>query len=274
MRIPLVPAGTLLLGLVLFAVPLFVPVSLDAAALAMEGLDVETALHAASIALYLAALFITAAGLALLGRHHVRPGDPPPTRLVNRITTALAAVAIAAALFFATVLAILTASMDITATLHAAGTWVWLAGVAVLFAGLILVSRHLARRQRVEAGRQKPQTTVAALLAFTLLATTMAMSPAAAQSLGDMATAAAADLEQLPFLISVAFYVLGILFVCFGLLRLKRQADHPGQTTIASGIIAMAIGAALIAAPFVINAIGTTFDVDPAATLSRPALDP
>ena len=99
-------------------------------------------------------------------------------------------------------------------------------------------------------------------------------SPAVwAASLGQMAEAASQDLNLVPLFISVAFYILGVLIAGFGLIRIKRHVDHPSQTTIGSGIIGLLIGAALIAAPSVINAVGATFAVDAGATLSRPALN-
>ena len=104
--------------------------------------------------------------------------------------------------------------------------------------------------------------------------TALAAAPAHAISLGEMASAAAADIERLPLLISITLYVLGVIIAAFGLLRLKRHVDHPSQTTISSGLIALIIGAALIATPSVINAVGETFAVDSSSTLSRPALDP
>ena len=100
-----------------------------------------------------------------------------------------------------------------------------------------------------------------------------ATTPALAVSLGEMAQSAAEDLELVPFFISIAFYILGVVIAGFGLLRLKRHVDHPSQTTIASGLVALVIAAALIAAPSVINAVGETFAVD-GATLSAPTLDP
>ena len=81
-------------------------------------------------------------------------------------------------------------------------------------------------------------------------------------SLGDMADEAADDLETVPGLIAIAFYIIGAAIVGFGLLKLKRHVDHPQQTTIGSGLIAILIGVALIAAPAVINALGATFGVD------------
>ena len=106
-----------------------------------------------------------------------------------------------------------------------------------------------------------------------IILTALATMPAHAISLGEMAQEAGQDLENVPFFISVAFYILGVLIFGFGLIRLKRHVDQPSQTTIGSGIVALLIGAALLAAPSVINAIGDTFGVDATATITRPALN-
>ena len=97
--------------------------------------------------------------------------------------------------------------------------------------------------------------------------------PALAVSLGDMAKEAAGDLETVPLLIAIAFYIIGAAIVGFGLLKLKRHVDHPQQTTIGSGLIAILIGVALIAAPAVINALGDTFGIDGGShTVLKPRL--
>ena len=97
--------------------------------------------------------------------------------------------------------------------------------------------------------------------------------PALAVSLGDMADEAAGDLETVPGLIAIAFYIIGAAIVGFGLLKLKRHVDHPQQTTIGSGLIAILIGVALIAAPAVINALGDTFGIDGGShTVLKPKL--
>ena len=97
--------------------------------------------------------------------------------------------------------------------------------------------------------------------------------PAFAVSLGDMAKEAAGDLETVPLLIAIALYIIGAAIVGFGLLKLKRHVDHPQQTTIGSGLIAILIGVALIAAPAVINALGATFGVDGGShTVLKPRL--
>ena len=97
--------------------------------------------------------------------------------------------------------------------------------------------------------------------------------PAPAISLGDMAKEAADNLESVPALLSIAFYIIGAAIVGFGLLKLKRHVDHPQQTTIGSGLIAMLIGVSLIAAPAVINALGDTFGLGGGGqTVTRPQL--
>ena len=51
--------------------------------------------------------------------------------------------------------------------------------------------------------------------------------PALAVSLGDMAKEAADDLESVPTLLAVAFYIIGAAIVGFGLLKLKRPCGSP-----------------------------------------------
>ena len=111
----------------------------------------------------------------------------------------------------------------------------------------------------------------AALCGLGLWALTAA--PALAVSLGDMADKAAADLETVPTLLAIGFYIVGAAVADFGLLKLKRHVDHPQQTTLGSGLIAILIGVALIAAPAVINGLGDTFGLGGAAqTVARPRL--
>ena len=112
---------------------------------------------------------------------------------------------------------------------------------------------------------------IAVLWAVT--AQVLAASPALAVSLGDMAEKAAADLDAVPGLLAIGFYIVGAAVAGFGLLKLKRHVDHPQQTTLGSGLIAILIGVALIAAPAVINGLADTFGLGGAAqTVSRPRL--
>ena len=129
---------------------------------------------------------------------------------------------------------------------------------------------ELRRRRPRRVPLPPPAPIAAALLAAWWLT---AAAPALAVSLGDMAQEAAEGLETVPGLIAVAFYIIGAAIVGFGLLKLKRHVDHPQQTTFGSGLIAIFIGVALIAAPAVINALGTTFGVDGGShTVLKPRL--
>ena len=101
----------------------------------------------------------------------------------------------------------------------------------------------------------------------------LAAQPALAVSLGDMADKAAADLDAVPGLLAMGFYIVGAAVAGFGLLKLKRHVDHPQQTTLGSGLIAILIGVALIAAPAVINGLSDTFGLGGAVqTVARPKL--
>lgn len=105
-----------------------------------------------------------------------------------------------------------------------------------------------------------------------IAAVTAAVSPAAGKSLGDMAADAASDLDAVSPLLSVAFWIVGIVIVAFGLLKIKRYYDQPQQTTIASGVVAVLIGAAIIASPAVINGIAETFGITGASTVEQRTL--
>ena len=113
----------------------------------------------------------------------------------------------------------------------------------------------------------------AVISALSWVAAAGAAGPALAVSLGDMAKEAADDLESVPALLAVAFYIIGAAIVGFGLLKLKRHVDHPQQTTIGSGLIAILIGVSLIAAPAVINALGDTLGLSGGShTVIKPRL--
>ncbi len=140
------------------------------------------------------------------------------------------------------------------------------------------IRRILPESKRPHAGHPRtaplgPATAALAGAGWFCGTSVLACGTALAVSLGDMADEAASDLETVPGLIAIAFYIIGAAIVGFGLLKLKRHVDHPQQTTIGSGLIAILIGVALIAAPAVINALGATFGVDAGnQTVLKPRL--
>ena len=97
-------------------------------------------------------------------------------------------------------------------------------------------------------------------------------APALAKSLGAMAADAAADLDQLTGLLAILFYLVGALFVAFGLLKLKRTADQPQQASTGAGIAAIVLGVALILTPVIVNGLRDTVGADPSETIDRPQL--
>ena len=134
-------------------------------------------------------------------------------------------------------------------------------------------SRHGGRRASGSASRPSGIPAPSGVPLAALLAWLWPAGPSWAVSLGDMAKEAAGDLETVPSLLAIAFYIIGAAIVGFGLLKLKRHVDHPQQTTIGSGLIAILIGVALIAAPAVINALGDTFGIDGGShTVLKPRL--
>ena len=127
-------------------------------------------------------------------------------------------------------------------------------------------------KRHFRAGPARLYAAVISALSWVVVAAGTA-GPALAVSLGDMAKEAADDLESVPALLAVAFYIIGAAIVGFGLLKLKRHVDHPQQTTIGSGLIAILIGVSLIAAPAVINALGDTFGLSGGShTVIKPRL--
>lgn len=262
MRIPLVPAAIIFVGLAIIAAPPFFPVHVDQAVLP-QGMAIERAIETISVPTYLAGVLLVGAGILL-----TRRASPPISRLEARICAGLAGLTILPALLFAAAVPAVMVEWGIKPALGATSAWSYLLGVSLLFGALLLVRRHLIR----PPDHRRPGQ-LGATLCVAIAIAALTVTPALAISLGEMAEEAGQDLEVVPFFISVAFYILGVLIVGFGLIRLKRHVDQPSQTTMGSGIVALLIGVALLAAPSVINAIGETFGVDATATITRPALD-
>lgn len=100
-----------------------------------------------------------------------------------------------------------------------------------------------------------------------------ATSVGAQQSLGEMAEQAATDLGDVPALVAILFYVVGVVLIGAGLMKLKKHSDGATRDHgIGGALMAIAVGVALIAAPTVYQGIANTFGVDDTATIQRPSL--
>ena len=103
-----------------------------------------------------------------------------------------------------------------------------------------------------------------------VLAVAAAANGALAKSLGEMAEDAERDLKIMTGFFEVAFYMLGVLVVVFGLFRVKKHMDQPQQVSLWSAGVAILVGAAIIAVPPIINGIGETFGIAGGGGLSPP----
>lgn len=79
--------------------------------------------------------------------------------------------------------------------------------------------------------------------------------------------------EGLPGLLSIAAYILGIVFAIAGILKIKDHVEDPSRTQLKDGAIRLIVGGALFALPFVMTIMTQTIgDQDSqvgAATLNR-----
>ena len=96
---------------------------------------------------------------------------------------------------------------------------------------------------------------------------------AAAKTLGELAAEAEESVAGVAALMSGVFWILGAAIVGFGLLKIKKHFEQPQAAAVGAGVIALVVGAALIAAPAVIDAILGTFDLDPETGVARPKLN-
>ena len=104
-------------------------------------------------------------------------------------------------------------------------------------------------------------------LAGTILAS--AAMPAAAQSLGDMADTAAADLAQVPVLISAVIYIAGIVLIIIGIYRF-RKIQGGESFWGAAGVVL--VGVALLVLPWVFDLVAGTFGAQTTGSIAAPTL--
>lgn len=96
---------------------------------------------------------------------------------------------------------------------------------------------------------------------------------ALAQSLGDMATTGATDLEGFENLIEIGLYIGGVVMIIVGLIKLKRYNDSSRDQRLGGAVMSVVVGALLIALPALYGGFVDTFGVDETATIDRPSLN-
>ena len=95
-------------------------------------------------------------------------------------------------------------------------------------------------------------------------------SVALARSLGEMADKARDDLGLMTGFLEIVFYLLGVLVVVFGFFRIKKHMEQPQQVSLVSAIVAIGVGAAIIAVPPIVNGIGESFGITGGSRLAPP----
>lgn len=96
---------------------------------------------------------------------------------------------------------------------------------------------------------------------------------ALAKSLGEMAQSAQQDVGLVSGFLAIVFYLLGVLVVAFGLFRIKKHMDLPQQVSLASAVVAIVIGTAIILIPAVLNGVADTFGITGGSPgISKPKL--
>ena len=94
---------------------------------------------------------------------------------------------------------------------------------------------------------------------------------ALAVSLGEMADTARDDLALMTGFLEIVFYLLGVLVVVFGFFRVKKHMEQPQQVSLVSAIVAIGVGAAIIAVPPIVNGIGESFGISGGSRLAPPS---
>ena len=94
-----------------------------------------------------------------------------------------------------------------------------------------------------------------------------------AVSIGEMAEAGAEDLAEIPALISIVIYIAGVVFLSFGIVKLKRANDSSRDQRLGGALMTLAVGVGLVALPSVFEGISETFGVSDSATIDKPSLE-
>lgn len=68
------------------------------------------------------------------------------------------------------------------------------------------------------------------------------------------------SIEKVPGLISGLAYLVGLLLVVLGILKLKDHVENPTQTPLKDGAMRVVTGGALFATPFLLDVVKTTAD--------------
>ena len=81
-------------------------------------------------------------------------------------------------------------------------------------------------------------------------------------NLGGLTTNIHASSASLPGFISMIAYICGTGLAVAGIFKLKQHVDNPGQTPMKDGVMRLGAGGALLALPFIVEAMLMSIDAD------------
>ena len=138
---------------------------------------------------------------------------------------------------------------------------------AAVGGGLLLVGLWKPGRETIRGGGPGAGPAVALGLLMAL-----AVEPALAKDLGDMAKKSAGALEDFPLLIQILFYVVGGFLVLMGFYKFKRMMDQPQSQSFMGAVVTGLVGVAMLLFPSAIEMLGGTLDLGAGGTVARPKM--
>ncbi|MCK5435141.1 MAG: hypothetical protein KAI88_00780, partial [Nitrosomonadaceae bacterium] len=82
----------------------------------------------------------------------------------------------------------------------------------------------------------------------------------AAANLGGLTTNLTTSSSSLPTLVTSIAYICGLGLAVAGIFKLKQHVDNPSQTPMKDGVMRLGAGGALLALPFIANAMMVSID--------------
>ena len=108
-------------------------------------------------------------------------------------------------------------------------------------------------------------------LAFALLAA-LAVEPAMAKNLGDMAKKGSESLSFVPAVVEWLAWIIGAILVLVGFYKLKKNTDNPAQQSGMGVVMTIAAGVLMVVLPAAIDMVAGTLDLAPGTMIERPKL--
>ena len=91
------------------------------------------------------------------------------------------------------------------------------------------------------------------------------------QSIGEMAESAAEDLGQVPAMVSIVIYIIGIAFLAAGVVKLKRR-EGAREQSVSGALVTIGVGVGLVVLPSLLEGISGMFGIVDGAVIERPTI--